>query len=50
MTTAERVAAFHQLYEQLDAITTADEMGDYPFLQHLGDLIEDLEMQAEEDA
>lgn len=49
MTTAERLAAFHQLYEQLDEITTADEMGMYPFLQHLGDLIEDLETELEAD-
>ena len=46
MNTRERVEAFYQLYEQLDAITTADEMGDYPFLQHLADLIEDLEAES----
>lgn len=48
MTTAERVARFHQLYEQLDELTTADEMGTYPYLQHLGDLIEDLEQELED--
>jgi hypothetical protein len=49
MTTAERVARFLQLYEQLDELTTADEMGTYPFLQHLGDLINDLELEASDE-
>jgi hypothetical protein len=48
MNTRERVAAFHQLYEQLDELTTAEEMGIYPYLQHLGDLIEDLELELED--
>jgi hypothetical protein len=45
MTTTERVAALWQLYEQLDAITEPDEIETYPFLQHLGDLIEDLQLE-----
>jgi len=43
MTTTERVAALWQLYEQLDALITADEIETYPVLEHLGDLIEDLQ-------
>ena len=42
METADRVSALWALYEQLDALTTADEIQTYPFLEHLGDLIEDL--------
>lgn len=45
MTTAERVAALWQLYEQLDALTEPDEIESYPFLMHLGDLIEDLQLE-----
>lgn len=48
MNTTERVAALWQLYEQLDALTTPDEIETYPFLEHLGDLINDLEMEAQE--
>ena len=45
MTTAERAAALWQLYEQLDALTSPDEIETYPFLEHLGDLIEDLQLE-----
>ena len=45
MNTTERVAALWQLYEQLDALTTPDEIETYPFLEHLGDLINDLELE-----
>ena len=45
MTTTERVEALWQLYQQLDALTTPDEIEVYPFLSHLSDLIEDLEME-----
>ena len=48
MTTTERVAALWQLYEQLDALITADEIETYPVLEHLGDLIEDLQLELEE--
>lgn len=48
MNTTERVAALWQLYEQLDALTTPDEIEAYPFLEHLGDLINDLELEAQE--
>ena len=50
MTTTERVAALWQLYEQLDALITADEIELYPALQHLGDLIEDLQIDIEREA
>ena len=45
MTTAERAAALWQLYEQLDALTSPDEIETYPFLEHLGDLINDLQLE-----
>ena len=45
MTNAERAAALWQLYEQLDALTSPDEIETYPFLEHLGDLIEDLQLE-----
>ena len=45
MTTVERVAALWALYEQLDALITADEIVLYPALTHLGDLIEDLQLE-----
>jgi hypothetical protein len=48
MTTTERVEALHRLYLQLDELITADEMETYPVLQHLEDLISDLEMEAEQ--
>ena len=48
MTTRERVAALWQLYEQLDAITLPEEIELYPFLEHLGDLINDLQIDCEE--
>lgn len=47
MTPAERVAALWQLYEQLDAITFPSEIELYPFLEHLGDLINDLEIDCD---
>lgn len=43
MTNAERAEVLYQLYLQLDELITAEEIETYPFLQHLGDLIEDLE-------
>jgi hypothetical protein len=45
MTNAERAAALWQLYEQLDALTSPDEIETYPFLEHLGDLINDLQLE-----
>lgn len=48
MDTRERVAALWQLYEQLDALTEPNEIEVYPFLMHLGDLIEDLQLELEE--
>ena len=48
MTTAERVAALTDLYQQIDALITADEIETYPCLEHLGDLINDLQLEAEE--
>lgn len=45
MTTADRVAALWQLYEQLDALITPDEIETYPVLEHLGDLLEDLQLE-----
>lgn len=40
MTNAERAEAFYLLYLQPDELITAEELETYPFLQHLGDLIE----------
>ena len=48
MNTRERVEALCRLYEELDALITPDELVDYPFLEHLGDLIEDLELELED--
>jgi hypothetical protein len=48
MTTTDRVAALRALYSQLDAITTAEEDKLYPALQHLGDLIEDLQLEVDD--
>ena len=48
MTTAERVAALWAIYEALDALITADEMALYDPLTGLGDLIEDLQLEAEQ--
>lgn len=45
MNTRERVAALWALYEQLDALTEPNEIETYPFLMHLGDLIEDLQLE-----
>jgi hypothetical protein len=44
MDTRDRVAALWQLYEQLDALITPDEIETYPALEHLGDLINDLQI------
>lgn len=44
MTTAERVAALWALYEAIDELVTPDEHATYPVLEHLGDLIEDLQL------
>lgn len=41
----DRLAALWSLYEQLDALITPDEMETYPALQHLGDLLEDLQLE-----
>ena len=43
MTNAERAVVLHELYLKLDELITAEEMEAYPFLDHLSDLIEDLE-------
>lgn len=45
MNTTERVARLWQLYLELDAITEPNEIELYPYLMHLGDLIEDLEQE-----
>jgi hypothetical protein len=47
-TTTDRVAALRALYSQLDAITTAEEDKLYPALQHLGDLIADLQLEVDD--
>ena len=44
MTTAERVELLQALYTQLDGLLTAEEAETYPTLMHLGDLIEDLQL------
>ena len=43
MTDAQRAAALYELYKQLDELMTADELETYPVLDHLTDLIEDLD-------
>ena len=48
MNTRERVEALWALYNQLDALITPDEMETYPALDHLGDLVSDLEADLEE--
>ena len=48
MTTAERVAALTNLYQQIDALITADEFAVYDPLTGLGDLINDLELEVED--
>ena len=45
MTNTERVQLLWQLYQQLDAVITSEEMETYPFMEHLADLISDLEDQ-----
>lgn len=47
MNTKDRIAALWELYQQLDAQLTAEELEVYPVLEHLGDLIGDLEIDAE---
>ena len=42
MTRQQQLAA---LAAQLHELTTEEERGDYPFLDHLQDLISDLEME-----
>lgn len=42
----DRLAALWAIYEQLDALITPDEMETYPALQHLGDLLEDLQLES----
>lgn len=44
MTTTERVVALSRLCTELQALLTPDEIRTYPVLEHLVDLIEDLEM------
>jgi len=43
MTNTERVEAIARLAEQLAALTTAEERALFPFLEHLTDLIDELE-------
>ena len=43
MTTTERVEAIARLAEQLAALTTAEERALFPFLEHITDLIDELE-------
>jgi hypothetical protein len=50
MNTRDRVAALWQLYEQLDALITPNEIETYPALEHLGDLINDLQIDLEREA
>ena len=50
MNTTERVAALWAIYEQIDALITPDEIELYPVLEHLGDLINDLEIDVEREA
>ena len=47
MTTDERVAALWSLHEQLEQLLTPEEAELYPCLGHLGDLIFDLEAEAD---
>ncbi len=44
MDNAERVQRLWALYEQLDALIEPEEIEVYPVLEHLGDLISDLEL------
>ena len=45
MTNAERAAALTDLYQQIDALITADEFALYDPLTGLGDLINDLQLE-----
>ena len=48
MTDRERADRLHELYHQLDALITAEEMALYPFLEHLEDLIHDLDQTTDD--
>jgi hypothetical protein len=48
MSTTDRVAALWAIYDALDALITPDEIETYPCLEHLGDLIEDLQLEADQ--
>ena len=48
MTDRERADRLHELYHQLDALITAEEMALYPFLEHLEDLITDLDANTDD--
>ena len=43
MNTTDRAVALAKLAEQLAALTTPDERKTFPFMDHLTDLIEELE-------
>jgi hypothetical protein len=43
MNTTDRVEVLQQLYAKLAALITTEESNTYPVLEHLGDLIGDLE-------
>lgn len=45
MTPAEKVEALQAIYHQLDELMSAEEFTTYPVLQHLEDLINDLELE-----
>lgn len=47
MNTAERIHALRSLHQQLKPLITTDESAMFPALQHLDDLIRDLEIQEE---
>ena len=43
MTDAQRAERFYELYLQLDELMTVDEVETYPVLDHLSDLIQDID-------
>ncbi len=43
MTDAQRAERLYELMNELDELMTAEEVDTYPVLDHLEDLIEDLE-------
>jgi hypothetical protein len=47
MNNTERAQRLQALYEQLDGLIEPDEIEMYPVLEHLGDLIQDLEIELE---